>query len=84
LLKKMPWSPQGLPRLAAWRSRLKCPLVAIGGITVDRAPTVLAAGADSLAVITDIVTSQDPEQQARNWIAVTEPWRDLSTEFPQA
>jgi len=83
-LKKMPWAPQGLPRLAAWRSSVKCPLVAIGGITVERAPTVLAAGADSLAVITDIVTSQDPEQQSRNWIAVTEPWRGLSTDFPQA
>jgi thiamine-phosphate pyrophosphorylase len=83
-LKKMPWAPQGLPRLAAWRSRVKCALVAIGGIPVERATTVLAAGADSLAVITDIVTSQDPEQRTRNWIAVTEQWRSLSTGFPQA
>ena len=83
MLKKMPWAPQGLPRLAEWRARVKCPLVAIGGITPERAPIVLAAGADSVAVITDIVTSQDPELQTRDWVTVTKPWRDLSTEFPQ-
>ena len=78
-LKIMPWSPQGLPRLAEWRARIACPLVAIGGITLDRAPIVLAAGADSVAVITDIVTSQDPEARVENWIAATAQWRDLST-----
>jgi thiamine-phosphate pyrophosphorylase len=83
MLKKMPWAPQGLPRLAEWRTRIKCPLVAIGGITPERAPIVLAAGADSVAVITDIMTHQDPELRTRNWIAVTKPWRHLSTDSPQ-
>jgi thiamine-phosphate pyrophosphorylase len=78
-LKIMPWAPQGLPRLAEWRARIACPLVAIGGITLDRAPIVLAAGADSVAVITDIVTNQDPEARVENWIAATAQWRDLST-----
>jgi thiamine-phosphate pyrophosphorylase len=78
-LKAMPWAPQGLPRLAEWRARVSCPLVAIGGITVDRAPVVLAAGADSVAVVTDIMTSQDPERRVENWIAATAQWRDLST-----
>jgi thiamine-phosphate pyrophosphorylase len=82
-LKAMPWSPQGLPRLAEWRIRIACPLVAIGGITLDRAPIMLAAGADSVAVITDIVTNQDPEARVKNWIAATAPWRDLSTGTPQ-
>jgi len=83
LLKKMPWAPQGLPRLAAWREAVTCPLVAIGGITPERAPIVLAAGADSVAVITDIMTHQDPELRTQSWIAVTKPWRDLSTSSPQ-
>jgi thiamine-phosphate pyrophosphorylase len=83
VLKQMPWAPQGLPRLAEWRESVKCPLVAIGGITVERAPIVLAAGADSVAVITDIVTSQDPEDRTRNWVSVTKPWRHLPTGFPQ-
>lgn len=82
-LKVMPWAPQGLPRLAEWRERLSCPLVAIGGITLDRAAIVLAAGADSIAVVTDIVTSQDPETRVENWIAATAPWRDSSTASPQ-
>ena len=82
-LKAMPWPPQGLPRIAEWRSRVACPLVAIGGITLNRAPLVLASGADSVAVITDIVTSQEPEARVENWIAATAPWRNLSTDLPQ-
>ncbi len=78
-LKVMPWAPQGLPRLAEWRARIDCPLVAIGGISLERAPPALAAGADSVAVITDIVTAQDPELRVRNWIAATAQWRTLST-----
>jgi thiamine-phosphate pyrophosphorylase len=77
LLKKMPWEPQGLPRLAEWRAKLRQPLVAIGGITLDRAPVVLAAGADSVAVITDIMTNQDPKLRTRSWVATTKPWRHL-------
>jgi thiamine-phosphate pyrophosphorylase len=80
----MRWAPQGLPRLAEWRERVACPLVAIGGITLGRAEIVLAAGADSIAVVTDIVTSQDPEARVENWIAATAPWRDSSTGSPQA
>jgi thiamine-phosphate pyrophosphorylase len=82
-LKVMPWEPQGLPRLAEWRARIACPLVAIGGITLDRAPIVLAAGADSVAVITDIVTSEHPEKRVENWVAATAPWRNLSTDHAQ-
>ena len=83
ILKKMPWAPQGLPRIAEWRARVKRPLVAIGGITPERAPIVLAAGADSVAVVTDIMTHQDPELRTRSWVAVTKPWRRLSTDCPQ-
>jgi thiamine-phosphate pyrophosphorylase len=82
-LKAMPWAPQGLPRLAEWRAKIACPLVAIGGITLDRAAIVLAAGADSVAVITDIVTSERPEMRVENWVAATEPWRNMSTDHAQ-
>ncbi len=78
-LKAMPWAPQGLERIAQWRGRITCPLVAIGGITLERVAGVLAAGADSAAVITDIVTSEDPERQTQNWLHATEARRDLST-----
>lgn len=82
-LKAMPWKPQGLARIGEWRARISCPLVAIGGITLERAPDVLAAGASSAAVVTDIVMSEDPEQRTRDWIAATAPWRRLSTISPQ-
>lgn len=68
-LKAMPWKPQGLDRVKEWRARLgRLPLVAIGGLTPERAPGVIAAGADSLAVISDFVTSQDPDARIRLWL----------------
>ena len=44
----------GLDNLRAWRSLTTRPLVAIGGITRATAPSVLAAGADSVAIISDL------------------------------
>jgi thiamine-phosphate pyrophosphorylase len=82
-LKALPWKPQGLARIGEWRSKIACPLVAIGGITLERVPDVLAAGASSAAVVTDIVMSDDPGQRTRDWIAATAPWRHLSTGCPQ-
>ena len=82
-LKTMPWAPQGLDRIAEWRSKIPCPLVAIGGITLERAADVLSAGASSAAVVTDIVMSDNPEARTRDWIAATAPWRHLSTGSPQ-
>jgi len=82
-LKKMPWAPQGLDRIAAWRKKISCPLVAIGGLTPERAACVFEAGADAVAVITDILTHEHPELRTENWIAVTESRRNLSTGFPQ-
>jgi thiamine-phosphate pyrophosphorylase len=44
------------------------PLVAIGGITPQRASGVLAAGADSIAVITDFITAPHPEARVKLWV----------------
>lgn len=41
------------------KSTLNIPLVAIGGITLENAPSVLAAGADALAVVTDVFLDDD-------------------------
>lgn len=68
-LKAMTWAPQGLDRLGAWRRRIgDLPLVAIGGITPERAGPVLAAGADSVAVITDFMTAPHPDARVRLWL----------------
>jgi thiamine-phosphate pyrophosphorylase len=72
LLKKMKWAPQGLDRLREWKALIGgLPLVAIGGLTPERLEGVFLAGADSAAVVTDIVTAADPESRTREWIART-------------
>jgi len=72
LLKKMPWAPQGLERLREWKKLIGAkPLVAIGGLTVDRARLCLANGADSAAVVGDIVNHADPLGQTKAWLAAT-------------
>jgi len=43
-------------------------LVAIGGITLDRAVDVIDAGATGIAVITDLIASGDPEARVRAYI----------------
>lgn len=68
ILKKMKWAPQGLDNVRLWRTKTELPLIAIGGITPKRAPLVLDAGADSVAVVTDLVTAEDPEVQTRLWV----------------
>lgn len=68
-LKKMKWAPQGLARVTEWKSLIPCPLVAIGGLTIDRAKPVFEAGADSLAVVTDIVTHPEPEEHVKTWMS---------------
>jgi thiamine-phosphate pyrophosphorylase len=46
---------------------LGVPLAAIGGITLDNAPQVIAAGADLLAVISDLFDAPDIRQRARDY-----------------
>jgi thiamine-phosphate pyrophosphorylase len=73
VLKVMPWGPQGLERITEWKQRVgDIPLVAIGGLTVERLPGVFKAGADSAAVVNDIVSNPDPEGRARQWLATAE------------
>jgi thiamine-phosphate pyrophosphorylase len=68
-LKVMPWAPQGLERIKLWRRKIgTLPLVAIGGLTPERATGVADAGADSLAVITDFLTASDPDARVREWL----------------
>ena len=76
VLKQMKWGPQGLDRVRGWKARIGArPLVAIGGLTPQRAAAAFAAGADSLAVVTDLVTAPDPTARAREWIALTDEER---------
>lgn len=72
ILKKMRWHSQGLGRVRDWKRRLgTVPLVAIGGLSIARAPEAFAAGADIVSVVTDITLNADPDARMRDWLQVT-------------
>ena len=61
--KQMPSAPQGLEQLARHISRLQdYPTVAIGGISLERAPAVLGTGVGSIAVVSAITQAADWQQ----------------------
>jgi thiamine-phosphate pyrophosphorylase len=67
----MPWAPQGASRVREWKQRIgQIPLVAIGGLTVERAPDIYAAGADSIAVVSDVLAHATPESRIAAWLAL--------------
>jgi thiamine-phosphate pyrophosphorylase len=48
------------------------PIVAIGGITLDRASEIMRAGADSVAVVSDVLLAPDPGRRARQYLDLLE------------
>jgi thiamine-phosphate pyrophosphorylase len=68
--KRNPDPVVGLEFLRAARKITDKPLVAIGGITLERAADVYRAGADSVAVIQDLVSAPDPAEQARAFMDI--------------
>ena len=72
ILKKMKWHEQGLEKLTTWKEIIgDTPLIAIGGMSVERAQGAFDHGADVVSAVTDITLNQDPEQRVRNWIKAT-------------
>ncbi len=68
-LKKMRFAPQGLERITAWKLRIgDMPLVAIGGIKLEQAAAIFAAGANSIAVVSDVTMNSDPDARVRAWL----------------
>ena len=49
------------------------PIVAIGGVTLERAPEIIESGADSVAVIGDILGAPEPAMRARQYIDLLGP-----------
>lgn len=71
LLKQMRFAPQGLARIGEWKGLIgDIPLVAIGGLSVERAADAYAAGADSICVVTDVLRADDPEARLRQWLKI--------------
>jgi thiamine-phosphate pyrophosphorylase len=68
--KQNPDAVVGTELLRRARQITRKPLVAIGGITLERAAEVYAAGADSLAVIRDLICAANPAERARQYLKV--------------
>ena len=68
-LKSMRFAPQGIAKITEWKKRIgSIPLVAIGGIKLEQAPEIFAAGADSIAVVSDITQNAEPDARVRAWL----------------
>src|SRR6201982_655288 len=68
-LKSMRLAPQGIPQITEWKKRVgNIPLVAIGGIKFEQAAAIFAAGADSIAVVSDVTQNADPDARVRAWL----------------
>lgn len=73
-LKVMPYAPVGLAQLAQWVPQAApYPVVAIGGISLDRLPGVLACGVQGVAVVSAVTLADDPEQAAKAGLALVGP-----------
>ncbi len=71
-LKQMKWHRQGLEKVSEWKGLIgDLPLVAIGGMSVERAAGAFEAGADIVSVVTDITWNDDPENRVRDWLKAT-------------
>ena len=68
-LKSMRFAPQGIAKITEWKKRIgDIPLVAIGGIKFEQAAEIFAAGADSIAVVSDVTQHPDPDARVRAWL----------------
>ncbi|HKS20147.1 MAG TPA: thiamine phosphate synthase [Bradyrhizobium sp.] len=68
-LKSMRFAPQGIAKITEWKKRVgDIPLVAIGGIKLEQAAEIFAAGADSIAVVSDVTQNADPDARVRAWL----------------
>jgi thiamine-phosphate pyrophosphorylase len=73
-LKAMRFAPQGVAKITEWKQRIGAiPLVAIGGIKLEQAAEIYAAGADSIAVVSDVTQNDDPDARVKAWLDASAP-----------
>jgi thiamine-phosphate pyrophosphorylase len=70
--KANPDAVVGVDFIRSVRALTNKPIVAIGGITLERAASVIGAGADSVAVISGILSASNPAKQARQYLETLE------------
>jgi len=75
LSKEDPDAVVGIEGLRQARAATRKPLVAIGGITLARVPDVLRVGADSIAVISDVLKAPNIESRAKEFLGTVESYK---------
>lgn len=61
--------PQGFKKITRWKQLISdLPLIAIGGITLEKADDIFQAGANSIAIISDITKNTSPEERVNTWL----------------
>ncbi len=68
--KDMSFQPQGVEQLKHWRRMLNYPLVAIGGINLERLPDVLQSGVAGVALISAITEAHDPLEATQQFLKI--------------
>ena len=66
--KAIDYKPVGVEGFMRLRRLIHGPVVAIGGITLERAHELTATGANGLAVISDVLNAADPVARAESWL----------------
>ena len=80
--KQKPDPVVGTSLIREARKLTQKPIVAIGGITLERAPEVFAAGANSIAVIRGLFEARDPAARAREFLAIAAKSRPKNHSAP--
>ncbi|ARM34925.1 thiamine phosphate synthase [Legionella longbeachae] len=68
--KKMPFLAQGIERLKRWQRTLNYPLVAIGGINIERMSDVVATGVSGVALISAITKAHNPRRATEQFLSI--------------
>ena len=66
--KKKEYAPRGVEMLREVCRKVSLPVVAIGGITLENAPEVIAAGADCIAVCSAVCSANHPAREAKKFV----------------
>ena len=73
MTKATGYRARGLEQLREIRSLVRVPIVAIGGITTERAPSALRAGANAVAMVSELVLAPDVVTKVREALVVLQP-----------
>ncbi|KTD24035.1 thiamine phosphate synthase [Legionella maceachernii] len=68
--KLMSFNPQGIEQLQRWRRTLQYPLVAIGGINLERLPQILQAKVEGISLISAITKAADPGMVTKQFLKI--------------